>query len=213
MRIPAPQKRIDSFWIAAALVVGVGGVAGTTASSSAHVDTGMATGGLQLAAVGDPALTSSDPTDSAAESRLVYATGVAASDPSAAPQTWVVGDRTVLGYTASGGRFCFEFRALGGGCLEPGVLTDAHPIELTTDYGRGVFHVYGLVLDGVTAVSVAVGGTARPAALAHNAFSFSDDELGGTDGITAEVVATMRDGTTREAPFHVDPLANAVAAP
>ncbi|MDP9258395.1 MAG: hypothetical protein M3Q31_17865, partial [Actinomycetota bacterium] len=87
------------------------------------------------------------------------------------------------------------------------------PIELTTDYGPGIFHVYGLVLDGVTAVSVAVGVTARPAALAHNAFSFSDDALGGTDGIAGAVVATMGDGTTREAPFHVDSLANLLAAP
>jgi hypothetical protein len=213
MSMPTLKTRIDIIGIAAALVAGVGGVALATASSSAGDNTGPVTGELQLAAAGDPALTSSDPSDSQAEAKLIYATGAAARDPAAAPQTWAVGDRTVLGYTASGGRFCFEFRTLGGGCLAPGVLTDAQPIDLTIDYGPGVFHVYGLVLDGVTAVAVTVGGSARPAAFAHNAFSFSDHELGGTDGIAGEVVATMRDGTTREAPFHLDSFADRLAAP
>jgi hypothetical protein len=213
MRMPRLKTRIDIIWIAAALLAGAGGAALATASSSAQDDTGTHAGQLQIAAADDPALASPDPADRDAEARLISATGVAAGDPSAAPQTWAVGDRSVLGYQASGGRFCFEFRTLAGGCLEPGVLTNAQPVELTTDYGRGTFHVYGLVLDGVTAVSVSVGGVSRPAAFAHNSFSFSDDDLGGTDGIAGKVVATMSDGSTREAPFHVGSLRDLLAPP
>jgi hypothetical protein len=211
--MPRLKKRIDIIWIAAALVAGVGGVALATAASSASDDGGAAAGTLQLAAVGDPTLASTDPSDSDDAAKLVYATGVAASDAAAAPQTWKVGDRSVLGYDASGGRFCFEFRSLGGGCLQPGVLTDELPVDLTTDYGPGTFRAYGLALDGVTAVSVSVGGSSRPAAFAHNAFYFSDDALGGTAGIAGEVVATMSDGTTRKVPFHVDSMENMLAAP
>jgi hypothetical protein len=211
MRMPRLRKRVDIVWIAAALLVGVGGVALATASSSAGDGSGTPAGGLQLAAVDDPALTSSDPSDNDALAKLVYATGVAASDPAAAPQTWAVGESSVLGYTASGGRFCFEFRSLVGGCLEPGTLTDSQPIDVTVDYGPGIFHLYGLVLDGVTAVSVDVAGSSRPAAFAHNAFYFSDDRLGGSDEIRGAVVATMSDGTTRAAPFHVG-LVNAQPA-
>jgi hypothetical protein len=210
--MPTLKKRIDTIWIAAALVVGVCGVALATASSSAGDDSGTPVSKLQVAAADDPALASTDPADDAAAAKLVAATGVAASD-GAATQTWAVGGLSVLGYAASGGRFCFEFQRLGGGCLAPGVLTDEAPIDLTTDYGPGTFHVYGLVLDGVAGVSVSVNGTSRPASFAHNAFSFSDDELGGTDGIAGEVIATMSDGTTREAQFHVDSLKEMLASP
>ena len=60
------------------------------------------------------------------------------------------------GYAAADGRFCFEFRGLAGGCLGLCRLTDARPVDVTTSYGPGNFHVYGLALDGVTAVSVRV---------------------------------------------------------
>jgi hypothetical protein len=212
MRMPTLKKRIDIIWIAVALVAaGAGGFALATASSSASDDNGTPAGTLQLAAAGDPALASTDPGDSDDVAKLVYATGVAASDTAAAPQTWRVGDRSVLGYTAADGRFCFEFRSLGGGCLQPGVLTDELPVDLTTDYGPGTFHAYGLALDGVTAVSVSVGGTSRPAAFAHNSFYFSDDALGGTAGITGQVVATMSDGTTRTLPFKVGSMEDMLA--
>jgi hypothetical protein len=211
--MPRLKKRIDGIWIAAALVVGAGGAALATTSSSAGGDSGAPVGGLQLAAVHDPALTSTDPGDVEAEARLVSATGVAASDPAAAAQTWAVGDVSVLGYSASGDRFCFEFRTRGGGCLEPGVLTDSAPIELTTDYGPGVFHAYGLTRDGVTAVSIRVGGSSRAAALAHNAFTFSDGGLGGKGGLAGVVVATMRDGSTREVPFRVGSVTDPPSSP
>jgi hypothetical protein len=43
--------------------------------------------------------------------------------------------------------------------------------------------------------------------------TFSHHELGGTAGIAGEVVATMSDGTTREAPFDLDSFADRLAAP
>lgn len=108
-----------------------------------------------MAAIHDPALASSDPSDGDAKARLVDATGVRASD-AAAPQAWTVGEGSVHGYAAADGRFCFEFRGLAGGCLGLCRLTDARPVDVTTSYGPGNFHVYGLALDGVTAVSVRV---------------------------------------------------------
>ena len=93
------------------------------------------------------------------------------------------------------------------------MLTDARPVDVTTDYGPGLFAVYGLVRDGVTAVSIRVGGATRPAALAHNAFSFSDDELGGSDGLAGDAIATMRDGTTRTARFQVGSAGDPFSSP
>jgi hypothetical protein len=200
------KRPVRTIGIAALLVAGAGGAALLTASSSAGDDTVATTTttitGLGMAAIHDPALASSDPSDGDAEARLVDATGVPASD-AAAPRAWTVGEGSVLGYAAADGRFCFEFRGLAGGCLGPGSLTDARPVDVTTSYGPGNFHVYGLALDGVTAVSVRVGESARPAALAHNSFYFSAPGLGGTDGVEGTVVATMSDGTTREASFGV----------
>jgi hypothetical protein len=214
MRIPRLDKRMDIVWIAAAVTLGAGGYAFATAASSPGQDNGAtAQPALALASVGDPALASTDPADGDAAARLIQATGVAASDPAAAPQAWAVGDESVLGYTASGGRFCFEFRSHGGGCLAPGTLTQEQPIDLTTDFGPSTFAVYGLVRDGVTAISVRVGGNSWPAALAHNAFFFSDDALGNATGIAGEVVAAMSDGTTRAAPFHVETPAIQPASP
>ena len=112
-------------------------------------------------------------------------------------QTWTVGPVSVLGYAAADGRFCFEFRTLTGGCLEPGVLSDERPLNVSTDFAPGTFHVYGLAMDGVAGVTVHVQGTSLPAVLAHNAFFVADDALGGMDAFPGEVVATMSDGTTR----------------
>jgi hypothetical protein len=211
--MPPLKKRVDIIWIAAALVAGAGGAWLATAPSSAGEDSGEPASGLHIAAAADPALTSTDPGDADEEARLVYATGVAAGDPAAAPQTWAVGGVSVLGYAASGGRFCFEFRGRSGGCLDAGVLTDAQPIDVTTDYGPGLFHVYGLMRDGVTAVSVRVGGSSRPAALAHNAFTFSDDGLGAGESLAGDVIATMRDGTTRTARFQVESPSDPFSSP
>jgi hypothetical protein len=199
MRMPTLNKRADVIWVAVALIAGAGGAAYATASG----DPPAAPADLRVTAVNDSALAAVDPGDEIA--KLVSATGVPASATSTT-QTWKVGDYSVLGYTAANGRFCFEFRKLTGGCLGAGVLTDERPLDITTDYGPSAFNVYGLALDGVTAVSVQVDGTSRPAAFAHNAFIFSDGALGGTGGISGTVSATMNDGTTRTEAFHISPV-------
>lgn len=197
--MPTLKKRADVLWVAIALIAGAGGAAYATTSD----DPPAAPADLQVTAVNDSALTSSDPDDEIA--KLVTATGLPASATSTT-QTWKVGAYSVLGYTAANGRFCFEFRKLTGGCLGAGVLTAERPLDITTDYGPSEFNVYGLALDGVTAVSVQIDGTSRPADFAHNAFVFSDAALGGTEGISGTVSATMSDGTTRTEAFHVSPI-------
>ena len=73
--------------------------------------------------------------------------------------------------------------------------------------------VAGLALDGVTAVTVHLGGTPRPAAFAHNSFAYSDPGLGGTAGVDGELIATMGDGTIHALPIHVGSLAIAPDGP
>ncbi len=128
--------------------------------------------------------------------------------PGRAPQSWRVGGRTVLGYSAGDGSFCFAFADGAGGCLQPGTLSDQMPLDITTDYGPGTFNAYGLARDGVVAVEIRIGGTSRAAAFGHNSFTFSDASLGGTEGLSGEAIATMADGTTRAVPFRVGPLDN-----
>jgi hypothetical protein len=174
-------------------------IAGSPATST------VGTGGLRIAATTDASLTSRGPADGAAAGAFAQAAGVPIAG--GAPQAWEVGGQRVLGYTAADGRFCFAFRGLTGGCLAAGTLSDAEPLDITTDYGPGTFHAYGIALDGVTAVSVHVGALERTAAFAHNAFFFSDAALGGTAGISGELVATMSDGSARTQRFGVGPLA------
>jgi hypothetical protein len=201
IRMPTLKRRIDVIWIALALSAGIGGVAYATAASG----DGGSGGDLQIAAVTDPALTSSSQADGDAAAQLSVAAGVAAGTQ-AAPQVWTVGGQSVLGYTAGDGRFCFEFRQLAGGCLAAGTLTDAHPLDITLDHGPSTFHLYGIALDGVTAVTVHVGTATHEAQFAHNAFFVSDDALGATTASTAEIVATMSDGTTRTQTFPISSL-------
>jgi hypothetical protein len=201
MRMPTLKRRIDVFWIALALTAGIGGAAYATAASG----DGGPGGGLPIAAVTDPALTSSSQADGDAAAQLSVAAGVVAGTQ-AAPQVWTVGEQSVLGYTSGDGRFCFEFRQLTGGCLAAGTLTDAQPLDITLDHGPSTFHVYGIALDGVTGVTVHVGTTTREAQFAHNAFFVSDDALGATTATTTEVVATMSDGTTRTQTFPISSL-------
>jgi hypothetical protein len=201
MPLPTLRKRSDIGWIAVALTIGVGGAAFATTTSGAD-DAPPATPSatpvtppLPIAAITDPALTSTAASDGAAAGALSRMTGVSRS--AASPQVWNVGGRSVLGYTADDGRFCFEFRGLTGGCLQAGALGDQAPLEVTLDHARATFRVYGLALDGVTGVAVRIDGGEHQADLAHNAFAFSDDALGTTTATTMELVATMSDGTTR----------------
>jgi hypothetical protein len=197
-RMPTLRKPSDIGWIAVALTIGVGGGAFATATSGADDDPPATSGpppAFAIAAITDPALTSNDPSDGAAATAFAEATGV--SGDATTPQVWSVGGRSVLGYSADDGRFCFEFRELTGGCLRAGTIDDQQPLGVTLDHGPAAFRVYGLALDGVTAVAVHIDGAEHQAELAHNAFAFSDDALGATTATSMELVATMSDGTTR----------------
>ncbi len=197
--------------IAAVALVGISTAASSTATDRAAVADGpvarartLSAGDLRIAAATAASLTSPSPADGAAAGVFAQAAGVpTAGGP---PQAWEVGGRGVLGYSAADGRFCFVFRGLTGGCLAAGSLTDEQPLDITTDYGPGTFRVYGLALDGVTAVSIRIGATEYPAAFAHNAFFFSDAARGGTAGISGELVATVSDGSARTQRFGVSPL-------
>jgi hypothetical protein len=203
--MPALEKRVEVFWIALALVAATGGAVLAMASSPAGDAVAAGAGGLQISAMRDPALAVSTSSGGDAVAKLAAVAGLPAA-PGGTAQTWKVGGHSVVGYTSAGGSFCFAFSGGAGGCLQPGTLTDEHPLDVMTDYGPGTFNVYGLALDGVTAVTVQLGGTSQPAAFAHNAFTFSDPRLGGTAALEGDVIATMSDGTTRAAPFRIGSL-------
>lgn len=205
MRMPLLERRTGLIGIALALIAGTSGALLATASSSAGDAVPVGTGELQISAMRDPALAATDPSDADAVARLARVAGLPPA-PGRAAQTWTVGGHDVLAYATAGGTFCFAFTGGAGGCLHPGTLTYERPLEVMTDYGPGTFNVYGLALDGVTAVTVRLGGTPRPAAFAHNSFTYSDPGLGGTAGVDGEVIATMGDGTTRAVPFRVGSL-------
>jgi hypothetical protein len=205
MRMPPFKRRTAALWIVPALAAGAGGATFAASSSSAEDPAAVPSAALRIAATTDPAFASSSATDARAAARLATAAGVPAA-MGQAPRTWSVGGRTVIGYVSAGGSFCFAFAGGAGGCLQPGTLSDELPLDITTDYGPGVFNLYGLALDGVVAVTVQLGGRSQPAAFAHNAFSFSDARLGGTAAIKGEAIATMSDGTTRSVPFGVEAM-------
>jgi hypothetical protein len=202
MRIRRLEKRADVILVALALAGTAAGAMLATASSSAGDSLAASDGESQISAMRDSALAATDPFDAEAVANLADASGLQPARGAAA-RTWQVGGRGVLGYTSAGGSFCFAFSGGAGGCLQPRTLTGERPLDVMTDYGPGTFNVYGLALDGVTAVAVRLGGTSRPAAFAHNAFSFSDAGLGGTAAVEGEAIATMSDGTTRAVPFRI----------
>jgi hypothetical protein len=199
--MPYPRKRLDVIAIALAIVAGTGGALLATTSSSAG-GTAPGAGEVPVAAARDPAFAASDAGAADVVAKLAAATGLPAARAATA-QTWNVGGRSVRGYTSARGSFCFAFSGGTGGCLQPGTLTDERPLDVTTDYAPGTFNVYGLALDGVSAVTVHVGGRSFAAAFAHNAFTFSDGDLGGTAAVEGEAIATMSDGTTRAVPFRI----------
>jgi hypothetical protein len=203
--MPTLRRRADVIWIAAALTAGAGGAVIADAASSSSARAPADAGALQVTAAKDPALASTDPSDAEAAAKLAVTAGVRAA-PGSGPQTWRVGGRTVLGYTAGDGSFCFAFAGGAAGCLQPGTLSDQSPLDITTDYGPGTFSAYGLALDGVVAVEIRIGHASRAAAFGHNSFTFSDASLGGTERISGEAIATMADGTARAVPFRVGPL-------
>jgi hypothetical protein len=205
MRMPRLARRAGLVLVVPALVAGAGCALFATAPSSAGDAVAAGSVEPQIAALLDPALIATDAIHSAAMAHLAAVAGRPPAQGAAA-RTWNVGAHGVVGYTSAGGSFCFAFSGGAGGCLQPGTLSDERPLDVMTDYGPDILNVYGLALDGVTAVSVRVGGRSWPAALAHNAFSFSEPDLGGTAALEGEVTATMTDGTTRSVPFRIGSL-------
>ena len=206
MRLPRLGRRADIISIALALVAVAAAGGAVLATASPARDAGVAGAGeVQIAAMRDPALAVTEPSGADAVAELAAVTGVPPAGGATA-RTWRVGGHGVLGYTSAGGSFCFAFSGGAGGCLQPGSLSDEKPLDVITDHGPGTFNVYGVALDGVTAVAVRVGGVSRPAALAHNAFMFSDPSFGGAAALDGEVIATMSDGAIRAVPFRIGAL-------
>jgi hypothetical protein len=145
------------------------------------------------------------------DDRLRESSGTAAKLESAAGErplehtrrTWRVGGRAVVGYTTAAGAFCFEFTGLTGGCLPRTGLSAADPVDVMTDNGPGMLRVYGLAMDGVTAVGLRAGGVTRAAAIGRNAFFLEAPALGSARGFTATLIVRLRDGTVRRIPLRI----------
>lgn len=121
----------------------------------------------------------------------------------ASERAWLVAGHRVMGYTAANGSFCYQFRGLTGGCLQPGVLTSDYPLDASLDYGPQTFRVYGIATDDVVAVSLRAQGVTLRATVKRNAFFLEKTSFGGTRGFSATLIAGMRDGTTRRLPLRV----------
>jgi hypothetical protein len=141
---------------------------------------------------------SATPADRTAEAKLSFAVGVGPRDSSSTRQ-WTIDGHRFVGFTAADGDFCTNL----GGCLQPGTLSDAMPLDTTVGYGPGVFQVFGLAIDGVTSVRITVGDTTGEATMGPNSFYYENDALGGTAGFRGTATATMQDGTTRVVPIHI----------
>jgi hypothetical protein len=132
--------------------------------------------------------------------RLEGAMGVKAG---AKALRWRVAGQQVIGYTTPGGRFCFTFVGLTGGCLSKDTLSPAEPVDVTTDNGAGEFRIYGLVVDGVKALSLRVHGVTRRVAVAHNAFFLSAPALSREHDFDGVLLVRMADGTTLRKVLHI----------
>jgi hypothetical protein len=118
-------------------------------------------------------------------------------------RTWLVGGHRVTGFTAADGSFCFRFAGGAGGCLaEPG-LSLATPVTAMSDNAPGTLRVYGLAMDGVTAVSLRTRGVTRRAAMGRNAFYLEANALGNRKGFTGTLIVRYGDGTTRLVPLRI----------
>lgn len=125
----------------------------------------------------------------------------------ASARTWLVGGQRITGYATPGGSFCFTFSGRSGGCVNRTSLSPANPIDPMMDYGPRTFRVYGLVMDGVTTISVRARGITHRAAVARNAFYLEADALGGTRTLSATLIVGLRDGTTKRLPIRLHPFA------
>ena len=115
-------------------------------------------------------------------------------------RAWSIAGQRVSGFTTRSGSFCYRFGSFTGGCVSPGELSAANPIDYTSDYGPKTFRVYGLATDDVTAVSLRVRGVTRRVRLVRNAIYLSDDALGGTRPFRGVLIVHLRGGATRRVP-------------
>ncbi len=112
-------------------------------------------------------------------------------------RTWLVGGHRVTGFTAADGSFCFRCARGAGGCLaEPG-LSLATPVTVMSDNAPGTLRVYGLAMDGITAVSLRARGVTRRAAMGRNAFYLGANALGSRKGFAGTLIVRYGGGTTR----------------
>jgi hypothetical protein len=135
-----------------------------------------------------------------AVAQLATAAGAVSRDTRSV-RSWPAAGQHIEGYTTQAGKFCFRFRALMGGCVRQGTLNVSHPVEAFTDNGPGLFRIYGLAIDGVTAVSVRVRGKTRRASVGRNAFFLSANALSAPHGVSGTVIVRFEDGTTHERYF------------
>jgi hypothetical protein len=120
-----------------------------------------------------------------------------------ARRTWLVGGHRVTGFTAVDGSFCFRFAGGAGGCVAKPGLSRTTPVDVLTDNGPGTLRVYGLAMDGVTAISLRARGVTRPAIVARNAFYLEANSLGGRKGFAGTLIVRYRDGSTRQVPLRI----------
>jgi hypothetical protein len=73
-------------------------------------------------------------------------------------------------------------------------------VDVLTDRA---LRVYGLAMDGVTAISLRARGTARPAVVARNAFYLQANSLGGRKGFAGTLIVRYRDGSTHQVPLRI----------
>jgi hypothetical protein len=131
---------------------------------------------------------------------LFHALGALPRDR-ASRRSWLIAGRRVTGYTTPGGSFCFRFGPFTGGCIRPGDLTAANPVAFTVDYGPKTFRVYGLAIDGVTAVSLRARGITRRVLVVRNAVYIDDGSLGGLRPLTAMLIVHLRGGAIARMPI------------
>jgi hypothetical protein len=118
-------------------------------------------------------------------------------------RTWLVGGHRVNGFTARDGSFCFRFAGGTGGCLSTAGLSRESPVDVSSDNAPGTLRVYGLAMDGVTAISLHARGVTRRAAISRNAFYLEANSLGNGNGFAGTLIVHFRNGATRLIPLRI----------
>jgi hypothetical protein len=183
------RRVIAAFAVAAPLVLAAAGAVASTQGFFSGVD-------QQLSTLRDDRLVAHD----TPSTRLFDALGALPRDQ-ASRRSWLIAGRRVTGYTTPSGSFCFRFGPFTGGCIRPGELTPANPVAYTVDYGPKTFRVYGLAIDGVTAVSLRARGVTRRVLLVRNAVYIDDGSLGGLRPLTGTLIVHLRGGAVARMPI------------